>query len=435
MKKTFPLAIACLSLLALTQGALAQKLPPLLKQAESFTLRLDSYVEYGFHDDDVGDSSGTGFLIDKEKGWVLTNAHVSSYGTGDIEGAFIDTGYEPLRYVYVDTDLDLAVLAIEPSIIPATATAAQLDCTDFDPEGRDVVVYGHPEGLSFSATRGIVSKLRRDQYDDALQTDAAINSGNSGGAIIDIESGKVIGMSSSKLVDEEVEGIGFGVPARPICKVLDLLRSGKTPTPPKPLFRFASDFQTEEYLFVGAPYGNATLPKGIEIGDKITSVNGKEISSPTEYTTELRGIDGVAQLGILRGDKKIIVDVSITPQSNILDREYVMVDGALIANDHYDERFARFGNFYVHKVQRSSAARQQGLRGYTVISSIDGKKPESLDEIKDLLTKGSSVTFVLFFYGDDKREVYDYEIVEYTVEESAELKSIRDKDDVLSGLR
>ena len=160
-----------------------------LQDASKFTVRIKTSIEYAFAEDEAGTLRGAGFLVDDSNGYIVTNAHVSGRGNARIEVAFKGQSYENAEAVYVDPDLDLAVLQLTPSLLPANAVTAQLECTDRYLNGLEVAAYGHPHGLAFSASRGIISQVRTLEGEDWVQTDAAINSGNSGGALIDLETG------------------------------------------------------------------------------------------------------------------------------------------------------------------------------------------------------------------------------------------------------
>ena len=113
-----------------------------------------------FHDGGSGTSNGAGFLVDKERGWIITNAHVSGYGTADLEVSFKDEKYTTAQVLYADNELDLAVIMVSKRKIPDKAKAAKLECSDLRLNGREVAAFGHPEGLSYSASRGIISQVR-----------------------------------------------------------------------------------------------------------------------------------------------------------------------------------------------------------------------------------------------------------------------------------
>ena len=155
-----------------------------LQDASAFTVRIKTSIEHAFVEDEAGTIRGAGFLVDDSKGYIVTNAHVSGRGNARIEVAFKGHSYEYAKAIYVDPDLDLAILQLSPSLLPEYAVTAQLECTDRYLNGLEVAAYGHPHGLAFSASRGIISQVRTLEGEDWVQTDAAINAGNSGGVHI-----------------------------------------------------------------------------------------------------------------------------------------------------------------------------------------------------------------------------------------------------------
>ena len=100
----------------------------ILDKAEKFALRVKASIGYPFAEDKAGTFNGAGFLFDLEKGWFLTNAHVSGRGTGDIEISFKGQDFNDAELVYVDPELDFSVLALEREFIPSFAIEAKLDC-------------------------------------------------------------------------------------------------------------------------------------------------------------------------------------------------------------------------------------------------------------------------------------------------------------------
>jgi S1-C subfamily serine protease len=123
-------------------------------QAERYTVRVRTSIKLPFDTDEQGTFSGAGFVIDRSRGWVLTNAHVAGRSPSSMQVAFKDREYRPAIKLYVDPLLDLAVLALNPADIPPGTTAATLDCQDAPAVGHPVGAYGHPWGLPFTGTRG-----------------------------------------------------------------------------------------------------------------------------------------------------------------------------------------------------------------------------------------------------------------------------------------
>lgn len=147
--------------------------------------------------------SGTGFIITNE-GYVVTNAHVLEYAKY-ADAITSDSERKTMSLIGYDNKLDLALLKISGEYNPL-----EFEDSDNVKVGEKVIAIGNPEGLSFSVTEGIVSGInRKSSYNDAdyIQTDAALNPGNSGGPLINTE-GKVIGINSMKY---NGDNIGFAL--------------------------------------------------------------------------------------------------------------------------------------------------------------------------------------------------------------------------------
>ena len=86
-----------------------------LSDAERYAVRVKSSISYPFAEDEAGTFNGAGFLIDRERGWFLTNAHVSGRGSGDIEISFKGQEFNEAKLIYVDPELDFSVLSLSPT--------------------------------------------------------------------------------------------------------------------------------------------------------------------------------------------------------------------------------------------------------------------------------------------------------------------------------
>ena len=289
-------------LLLITVYNLSSVKADILEIANHYTVKVKTSIEYPFYEDDAGTSKGAGFLIDKDKGWIFTNAHVSGRGNARVYIAFKDKKYIKANVLYVDPILDIAMLEMDYKKIDEEQTNADLQCNNKKLNGTEVAAYGHPEGLSFSASRGIISQKRYKYGADWLQTDAAINPGNSGGPLISLEDGKIIGMNSMGF--KKSKGLNFAVPSTILCKVYKLLKEKKNPSPPILPFRFATDLQLEKYMTIGTLNNNVL--KDILAGDIVTHINSTRVKTPTELSTFLRGDIDKAILKFKRGKKKLI---------------------------------------------------------------------------------------------------------------------------------
>ncbi len=203
---------------------------------------------------------GSGVLVSPD-GYVLTNHHVIA-NADEIQTVLWNGQVTQARLVGSDAETDLAVLKIEGSNLPALS----LERNDPIEVGDVVLAIGNPFGLGQTVTQGIVSGLGRDQlnlsaYEDFIQTDAAINEGNSGGALVDAE-GELIGINTFVLGRlAGAEGIGFAIPLETARSVIAQI----------------VDHGVVVRGWLGAEYGDApvlpgSLPAGTPRGVALTAV-------------------------------------------------------------------------------------------------------------------------------------------------------------------
>lgn len=249
--------------------------------------------------------AGSGIIISSD-GYIVTNAHVTddmdsytvSVTTTDPEtGTGVVNKYDA-TLVGSDTDTDLSVLKIDATGLQA----AVLGDSDKMSLGDDVVVIGNPLGLETSVTKGVVSGLNRQVSSNerslsSIQTDAAINEGNSGGAMFNMY-GEVIGVVNEKLVNNYAENVGFAITINEAKTVVnDLISKGYVTG--RPILGITC-LQVSEY--VGAIQGmtpglyitdiDQSLPiakSGLVVGDTITAIDGTSVTSTAEVSTILNG--------------------------------------------------------------------------------------------------------------------------------------------------
>ena len=195
----------------------------ILDEASLYTVKIRTSIERPFHEDDkAGLVRGTGFLVDKKNGLIITNAHISGRSKSKIKIAFKNFGFKEAKQVYVDPNIDIAILKIVPQLIPKNQKKPNLNVMEKLIMVLLLSAFGHPKGLSFSSSRGIVSKYRFWNGRDVIQTDAAINKGNSGGPLIDISTGLIIGVNKSYY--KKTSGLSFAVPSNKVCLILKLIK-------------------------------------------------------------------------------------------------------------------------------------------------------------------------------------------------------------------
>ena len=234
----------------------------------------------------AGNASGTGFVIDAQ-GHVVTNEHVVDTAE-NVEISFAQGGTEQGRVVATDPSTDLAVIEVDLS--GHNVTPLQLDASADVEVGDSVYAIGNPFGLERSLTAGIVSAIDRAieapngfTINDAIQTDAPVNQGNSGGPLLD-DAGNVIGVVSQIASQSGGNvGIGYAVPSDTVRDVVDaLLADGQ-------IERGYLGVRLEETndgvrlgeVIAGGPAADA----GLQTGDIVLEAGGQPVESADDLQT------------------------------------------------------------------------------------------------------------------------------------------------------
>ena len=357
------------------------------RAAIGWTVEVRTSVGEPFVEDEQGSWIGAGLLVDPARGWVLTNAHVAGHSYGKVSIAFKDGRAVPARRVYVDPYLDLAVLAYDPQRLPAKATTPALDCDAIPPVGHPVGAFGHPWGFRFTGTRGITSAVTTRLGPNMLQTDAPINEGNSGGPLISLETGQVVGINTAKIKQESVEGLSFAVPMPYACTIIELLKRGEDPSPPDRLVNFATDENDEQVMIVA----RSRLPPGtldLRVGDRIVGLvsPAREVATETDLVDALRGHLDAVNMRVIRDGKRIDVQGRWPPAAAITTRSGAWISGALIAEAEPLTNGLIVGSpaLMVHYVSPGSDAESAGLMLYDLILSADGTAVNSVEALLQL---------------------------------------------------
>ncbi len=259
----------------------------------------DSVVGILCYSDDVPDqadtttasSQGSGIIFSQD-GYVITNAHVigNSKTAYAIRVVTSDGKVYKAGVVGYDSRTDIAVLKMDDAegLTPATfGDSSQLAV------GQDIIVVGNPGGLDYqnTTTKGVISALDRKLSTSSLtkyiQTDAAINPGNSGGPLVNYY-GQVVGITTSKIVSETYEGMGFAIPSQTVKSIVDtLVKNGYVEGRVKigisgiaVTSNQASNYNIPQGIYVqsivsGGPCDGTSLKEG----DIITEVDGETITS------------------------------------------------------------------------------------------------------------------------------------------------------------
>lgn len=247
-------------------------------------------------------ASGTGFVYkkDSKSGYILTNHHVIK-NASTIKVTFTNNKTVEAKLLGSDEYFDIAVLSIDKEYVTMVAEIGDSTKSSI---GDTVFTVGSPLGSEYmgTVTKGILSGTNRqisvstnngNYIMDVLQTDAAINSGNSGGPLVNIN-GEVIGITSMKLVKSGVEGMGFALPIEYVMNYVDDLENGKQITRPvigvsiiDSSYVYRGESNVQGVVVASVENGSSAYEAGLKKGDIVTKINDSEISSSAEFRYNL----------------------------------------------------------------------------------------------------------------------------------------------------
>jgi putative serine protease PepD len=260
------------------------------------------------------EGQGSGFVYD-EQGTIITNQHVVD-SAGSITVTFWDGSKAEATLVGSDASTDVAVLHV--NVAASKLEPLKLGDSDELTVGEAVVAIGSPFGLEETLTTGVVSALNREitapndfAIPGAIQTDAAINHGNSGGPLLN-SAGQVVGITSQ--IESESggnDGIGFAVPSNTVAPVVAaLLADGEVE---HAYLGVSLETNSEGVAVTSVASSSPASVAGVQSGDVIVGYDGKDVAS----SAELRALVDASKPGdavtlkVLRGDKTVEVDVTL----------------------------------------------------------------------------------------------------------------------------
>ncbi len=386
MPRFLPALLLALASATAAPGHAEEGVEPIFAAARSYTAYVRTRIALPFIEDEPGAAIGAAFLVDRERGWLLTNAHVTGRSPAAIEVAFIDGRARQARPVYIDPYLDVAVLEVT-NRTGLPAKAATMDCGPIPGVGHPVGAFGHPEDLRFTGTRGIISGFTARFGEDRLQTDAPINPGNSGGPLISLVTGKVVGINTDQLATDKAQNANFAVLARQACHIIELLRAGRDPTPPD--LGVTYFVENDEPTLTVARLAPAAAGTGLARYDRITAVDG----APLDWSTEgalldrLRGAGPGTALSVDRNGQQLTLKPRLTPALAPMRRQGLYVAGALLAPTTI--RHLNFTDvqpaLMVHSVEDGSPANSAGLQLYDLLVAVNGAPIGSLADLTEAL--------------------------------------------------
>jgi len=364
---------------------------------------------FGVPRERVQQSLGSGVIV-RENGIIVTNNHVIEGGES-FTVALSDRREFDAELVLADERTDLAILRIDPEgeRLP-TLIFKDSDTVEV---GDLVLAIGNPFGVGQTVTSGIVSALARTQvgvsdYQFFIQTDAAINPGNSGGALVTMD-GELIGINTAIFSRSGGSvGIGFAIPANMVRSVVESAIDGgsvKRPWLGASLQAVTSDLAESlgldrpggalvQELYEGGPAARA----GLQIGDVIRKVDGREVLDPqsVRYRLATKSVGGQIELDYVRKGRGGAARLSLELPPEDPPREVTDLGGRqpfsgatvgnlspAFADELRLDPFAR--GVVVLKVQRGSTAQRIGVRPGDIILAVSGTEVSNVDGLKRLV--------------------------------------------------
>ncbi|MFO3905585.1 serine endoprotease DegQ [Enterobacter hormaechei] len=357
---------------------------------------------------------GSGVVIDAAKGYVLTNNHVISHA--DKISVQMNDGREfDAKLIGGDDQSDIALLQLQN---PTGLTQIAIADSDKLRVGDFAVAVGNPFGLGQTATSGIISALGRsglnlEGLENFIQTDASINRGNSGGALLNLN-GELIGINTAILAPGGGSvGIGFAIPsnmARTLAQQLidfgEVKRGllGIKGTEMSADIAKAFNLNVQRGAFVSEVLPNSGSAKaGVKSGDVIVSLNDKPLSSFAELRSRIATTEpgATVKLGILRDGKPMDVQVTLdksTSSSASAEMIAPALQGATLSDGQLKDGTK---GITLDSVEKSSPAAQAGLHENDVIIGVNRVRVQSIAEMRKVLAGKPTVIALQIVRGND----------------------------------
>lgn len=366
----------------------------------------------------VENSLGSGVIVDAA-GLVITNNHVVQ-GADQILVALADRREYPAKLLFAEPRLDLALLKIDPA--GASLPVARLGDSDRAQVGDLVLAIGNPFGVGQTVTQGIVSATARTGIGVSdtqffIQTDAAINQGNSGGALAAL-SGEVIGINSAILTGGGSGGsigLGFAIPSNMVKIFLRGANTGKFVTAwvgveGEPLTaesaRVAGLDRPTGMLVTGVSAGSPADRAGLKAGDIVYAIDGKEVLDPASlrYRIATQPVGESVTLTVVRGGDARNLKLDLAAPPEVPARQLTQLPngsilaGVSIANlspalaQELGAGLPERGVVVVAVPREAPAARTRFPRPGDIVESVNGQRVASVADVQSALAGSSGQT-------------------------------------------
>lgn len=356
---------------------------------------------------------GSGVIIDAKKGYVVTNFHVIN-GADKITVQLHDGREYQAELVGADKMSDIALIQLDNA---KKLTQMQLADSDTLNVGDFTVAIGNPFGLGQTVTSGIVSALGRtglniENFENFIQTDAAINSGNSGGALVNLN-GELIGINTAILGPSGGNvGIGFAIPSNMMKNLTDqILEYGEVKRGMLGVqggeitseLAEAMGYESNKGAFVSQIVPDGAAEKaGLKAGDIITSINGKSINTFGELRAKVAtlGAGKKIDIGVLRDGKEMTFNVTLGEQSDAKTQAESLhkgLSGAELSNTTANDPIQ---GVKVTAVEKGSVAENYQLEVNDIIIGVNRQRITNIAQLRSILDKNPSILALNIQRGD-----------------------------------
>lgn len=379
-------------------------------------------------------ASGSGVIISAD-GYIVTNNHVVA-DADELTVTLNDKKTYTAKVVGTDPSYDLAVIKIDATNLPFLLYGN----SDEAKIGQWVLAIGYPLNLETTVTAGIISAKGRSlglnkgtrissPVESYIQTDAAVNQGNSGGALINTN-GQLIGINSAIASPTGFySGYSYAIPVNIVRKVVDdLIKYGTVQRAFLGVAYAPDDMPDDEKVKEGIKDGDgvfvtdlskggAAEAAGIQKGDFITKVNGVTVGSSSELVEQISRFKPADKITVSYTRDGVEKTVDVTLKNNAGNYDIVKEDNSAISKlgadlGTLDQKKAKEygipGGVVVKKINPGALSDQTRMRDGFIIIKVDGKDVKSVDEFKKLTGDEKSITITGFYPGYDG--LYDYPI-------------------------